>query len=62
MAFLFLGLIFDCNGTLWNLIVAWSAARASGRLHSTALAKWLNRSIGALFVLLAARLALSRQT
>jgi len=62
LAFLFLGVIFDVNATLWNLFVAWSAARVTrGLAKGAALRPWLNRSIGALLVYLAARLALSRQ-
>jgi threonine/homoserine/homoserine lactone efflux protein len=59
LAFLFLGLLFNLNGTLWNLFVAWSAARL-GRalLRSRRAAAWLERCIGALFVYLGARLAL----
>ena len=59
IALLFLGLIFDCNGTLWNLFVAWWAARARKILRGK-VAAWLQRSLGALFILLAARLAVSR--
>src|SRR6185436_6813453 len=61
LAFLLLGVIFDVNGTLWNLLVAWSAARVTRGLARSPVTLWLNRSIGALFVYLAARLALSRQ-
>jgi threonine/homoserine/homoserine lactone efflux protein len=57
LAFLFLGLVFNLNGTLWNLFVAWSAARLARGLARAARA-WLNRCIGAFFVYLAARLAL----
>ena len=32
LAFFFLGAIFDVNGTIWNLGVAWSAARITGSL------------------------------
>jgi threonine/homoserine/homoserine lactone efflux protein len=61
LAFLFLGVIFDVNGTIWNLFVAWSAARVTRGLAGSSFTVWLNRSIGALFVYLAARLALTRQ-
>jgi threonine/homoserine/homoserine lactone efflux protein len=61
LAFLFLGVIFDLNGTLWNLFVAWSAARVTSGLAKSSVTVWLNRSIGALFIYLAARLALTRQ-
>ena len=54
LAFLFLGLVFIFNGTLWNLLVAWSASRlmTSGRV-----ALWLNRVVGAIFVYTGIRLA-----
>src|SRR5256885_16812974 len=35
LAFLFLGLVFIFNGTLWNLLVASSAARVAGPINST---------------------------
>ena len=61
LAFLFLGVIFDTNGTLWNLFVAWSAARISAglRRRSTAIT-WFNRCVGGLFVFLGTRLALDQ--
>jgi threonine/homoserine/homoserine lactone efflux protein len=63
LAFLFLGLIFDVNGTLWNLFVAWSAAHVAGGVRRSALAAtWFNRCAGSLFVYLGARLALSRDS
>jgi len=59
LAFIFLGCIFNVNGTLWCLFLAWSAARVgalgAGRRDVT----WLNRGVGALFILLGLRLALS---
>jgi len=58
LPFLFLGLLFNINGTLWNLCVAWSAARV-GRTLGTSV--WFNRSVGALFVCLGARLALAEK-
>lgn len=61
LAFLFLGFVFTFNGTLWNLLVAWSAARVASRLNAGGrLALWVNRSVGALFVYLGLRLALQR--
>jgi threonine/homoserine/homoserine lactone efflux protein len=62
LALLFLGLVFNVNGTLWNLFVAWSSARV-GRavLRRGRAALWFNRSVGALFVYLGARLALSKE-
>jgi threonine/homoserine/homoserine lactone efflux protein len=62
LAFLFLGLVFNVNGTLWNLFVAWSAARVSAGLRQrTAALKWFNRCVGAIFVALGIRLALARE-
>jgi threonine/homoserine/homoserine lactone efflux protein len=61
IALLFLGLLFNINGTLWNLFVAWSAARVGGVLvRGEAASAWFNRCVGALFVYLGARLALER--
>ncbi len=60
LAFLFLGFVFNFNGTLWNLFVAWSAARVASSLDgSDRFALWLNRTVGALFVYLGIRLAAS---
>jgi threonine/homoserine/homoserine lactone efflux protein len=62
LAFLFLGAIFDFNGTLWNLFVAWSAARISSRLASSdQFKKWFHRCIGSVFVLIGVRLALAHE-
>jgi threonine/homoserine/homoserine lactone efflux protein len=60
LAFLFLGIIFDFNGTLWNLLVAWSTARISHRLGASGqFKKWFNRCVGSLFVCVGIRLALA---
>lgn len=62
VALLFLGLLFNVNGTLWNLFVAWSSARVGGAmLRRGRAALWFNRSVGGLFVYLGARLALSKE-
>ena len=62
LAFLFLGAIFNLNGTLWNLLVAWLAARAAGGLRrSAAVSRWFNRCVGALFVYLGIRLAFMKE-
>ena len=61
-AFLFLGVVFNVNGTLWNIFVAWAAARVLGHLDATAsIGLWINRTLGALFVGLGVRLALSER-
>ena len=62
LAFLFLGAIFNVNGTLWNLFVAWSAARVAGGLRrSTTATKWFNRCVGGVFVYLGLRLAFAKE-
>jgi threonine/homoserine/homoserine lactone efflux protein len=61
-ALFFLGAIFNLNGTLWNLFVAWSSARISGGLMRNArFARWFNRCVGGLFVVLGVKLALSSE-
>ncbi|OGA67848.1 MAG: lysine transporter LysE [Betaproteobacteria bacterium RIFCSPLOWO2_12_FULL_67_28] len=61
-AFLFLGAIFDLNGTIWNLFVAWSSARLTGGLRrSISLTKWFNRSVGSVFVFLGIKLAFFKE-
>ena len=58
-AFLLLGLIFICNGTLWCLGVAAFAARAAGRVRRSDQAlRWINRALGGLFVYLGVRMAM----
>lgn len=60
LALLFLGAIFDLNGTLWNLSVVWSTARLSGRFaRGGSPEKWFNRCVGSLFVGIGIKLALS---
>jgi len=54
-----LGCLFNFNSLFVNIPVAWLAAHAGGRVRANrAAARWLTGSIGALFVLLAARLAM----
>jgi threonine/homoserine/homoserine lactone efflux protein len=61
-AFLFLGLTFVTTGTIWCLILAWFASAFSKRLRTNkAVAQWLNRTAGALFVFLGVRLATAKQ-
>jgi threonine/homoserine/homoserine lactone efflux protein len=60
LAFLLLGVIFTFNATLWNLFVAWSAARMSHALGGRALA-WMQRCIGGFLVALGVRLALEER-
>src|SRR5512143_3500681 len=49
-AFLFLGAVFDVNGTLWNLLVAWLSATVAGRFSANSMvAAWLRRAAGVAF-------------
>ena len=60
LAFLLLGAIFDFNGMLWCHALALFTAFASHKLRvGAAVARWLNRAIGAMFVALGVRLALA---
>ena len=60
-AFLLLGVIFNINGTAWNLFVAWSASALARRLDLTRrIGLWVNRCLGALFLALGVKLAFSR--
>ena len=62
LAFLLLGAIFNVNGTLWNLLLARSASGLGRRLVAGgAVATWLNRVLGGLFVGLGVRLALAER-
>lgn len=61
LAFLALGLVFNANGTIWNLFVAWIAARTMGGFKSTRFAAWLNGCVGAIFVYIGIKLAFARQ-
>jgi threonine/homoserine/homoserine lactone efflux protein len=60
LAFFFLGLVFNLNGTLWNLLVAWTTAKAGVRWRSSRFAAWMNRCIGIFFVFLGVKLALAK--
>ena len=60
LAFVALGAIFDFNGMLWCHALALFAAFASRRLKvGAALGRWLNRTMGALFLALGVKLALA---
>ncbi len=58
-AFLALGLIFICSGTLWCLGVAAFAAKAATRIRqSQGVMLWINRVLGGMFVYLGFRVAM----
>ncbi len=62
-AFVFLGLVFNVNGTFWNLGVAWAAVsfrKAFGITPRAGL--WMNRTIGAFFIAIGVKLALTERT
>ena len=60
LAFVLLGAIFDFNGMLWCHALALFTAFASHKLQvGAAVARWLNRAIGAMFLALGVRLALA---
>jgi len=57
-AFLLLGALFNFNSLFVNLAVAWLASRAGTRLRGGGRGLvWMQRAAGALFIVLAARLA-----
>jgi threonine/homoserine/homoserine lactone efflux protein len=62
-ALLFLGFVFNFNGTLWNLFIAWSATRLASRFNGSGrFALWLNRTVGALFLYLGFRLVTAHES
>ncbi|MDI1342513.1 MAG: LysE family translocator [Pseudolabrys sp.] len=59
LAFLFLGVVFNVNGTIWNLGVAWATARAAATMRGAKyFQRWIDCTIGALFIAFGVRLAL----
>ena len=61
LAFVTLGFTFVTTGTIWCLILAWFASSFSDRLRaSETVGQWVNRTIGALFIFLGARLAATK--
>jgi len=57
LSMLFLGVLFDINGTLWNIFVAWGATALMHKLHvHGTFLRWFNRTIGALFISLGIKL------
>ena len=63
LAFIILGCIFNINGMLWCVSLALFTAFASSRIKvSPAVALWLNRVTGGLFIWLGVKLALAKQS
>ena len=60
LAFIFLGTVFNFNGTLWCLFLVWATARAGSLGIGRRGAAWLSRSVGAIFIFLGVRLALTK--
>ncbi|MFT5702404.1 MAG: threonine/homoserine/homoserine lactone efflux protein [Desulforhopalus sp.] len=61
VALLFLGIVFNFNGTLWNIFVAWVSSSIVARIRGTAaMTKLLNRFVGTLFVCFGVKLAISQ--
>lgn len=59
LAFVFLGVVFNVNGTIWNLGVAYATARAASAMRGTKkFQRWIDGTIGALFVAFGVKLAL----
>jgi threonine/homoserine/homoserine lactone efflux protein len=58
LAFATLGLVFNLNGTLWNLTVAWFAARVAAVRPYARIGRWLERAIGGMFIVVGVRVAL----
>lgn len=61
LAFVLLGAIFNFNGTLWCLLLAWATARLGLLGVGRSAVAWFSRGVGALFVFLGIRIALTRQ-
>jgi threonine/homoserine/homoserine lactone efflux protein len=58
-SFITLGLLFDAIGTAWNVAVAWFAGKFATSNAYVRIKAWLERALGALFVLVGIKLALT---
>ncbi|DAB37150.1 MULTISPECIES: LysE family translocator [Sulfurospirillum] len=59
LSMLFLGVVFNVNGTLWNILIAWSATLALQKLTSDHFAiRWFHKTVGVLFLFLGLKLLL----
>lgn len=62
ISFLFLGCLFDCNGTIINVIFAICSAKIAGKFRQyEAPGRLLKSGVGGLFIWLGVRLALTTQ-
>ncbi|HEY5799479.1 MAG TPA: LysE family translocator [Burkholderiaceae bacterium] len=62
LAFIFLGCIFNFNGMLWSLFLAFGSSYAGARVRlSAGISRWLDRLIGGVFISFGVKLALSKQ-
>jgi threonine/homoserine/homoserine lactone efflux protein len=61
-AFIVLGLLFDVMGTTWNVAVAWFAGTLAASPAYRQSKVWLERTIGALFIGVGIRLALTERS
>jgi threonine/homoserine/homoserine lactone efflux protein len=61
-AFVVLGAIFDLNGILWNILIAWVSARAATMVRNVGqFRRWIDRALGTLFIYLGIRLAFAQR-
>src|SRR5262249_9332595 len=58
-SFIALGLLFDAVGTAWNICVAWFAGSFATTQAYVCIKAWLERAIGAIFILVGIKLALA---
>jgi RhtB (resistance to homoserine/threonine) family protein len=61
-SFITLGLLFDTVGTAWNIAVAWFAGSLAMTHAYVCMKAWLERAIGAIFVLVGIKLALAEHS
>ncbi len=61
LAMLFLGLVFNLNGSVWSIFLAWAGARIQQRLSTAnaGFSRILNYALAAMFLYFGLRLALS---
>ena len=60
-AFVVLGLLFDAIATMWNLTVAWFAGAVAASAGDGWAKGWLERTLGALFIGVGVKLALTER-